>query len=110
MALGVVDESVYYIQQDYAGDPRQFYFGDKRYHSVQMQSTFNYRQYIRLAQVAEQVMDERWHLAQRQLRGGQTFLGVESQQRLDYGRDKLYSYDLGGQVAADFADASMPMK
>ena len=27
VALGLVDESVYYIQSDYAGDPRQFYFG-----------------------------------------------------------------------------------
>ena len=30
IALGLVDESVKYIQQDYAGDPRQFYYGTKR--------------------------------------------------------------------------------
>ena len=33
IALGLIDESVKYIQQDYAGDPRQFYFGSKRGHS-----------------------------------------------------------------------------
>ena len=39
IALGLVDESVKYIQQDYAGDPRQFYYGNKRAHTVQTQST-----------------------------------------------------------------------
>src|SRR5262249_27645727 len=27
VALGMVDESVFYIQRDFASDPRQFYFG-----------------------------------------------------------------------------------
>src|SRR5207253_4150413 len=35
VAFGLVDESVFYIQQDYAGDPRQFYFGTKRPQIVQ---------------------------------------------------------------------------
>jgi len=48
IALGLVDESVKYIQQDYAGDPRQFYYGTKRSHTVQTQSTFNQKSYIRL--------------------------------------------------------------
>ena len=30
VALGLIDESVSYIQQDYAVDPRQFYYGTKR--------------------------------------------------------------------------------
>ena len=30
----MVDQSVFYIQQDYAGDPRQFFFGSKRPQSV----------------------------------------------------------------------------
>src|SRR6266851_9531111 len=41
IALGLIDESVKYIQQDYAGDPRQFYYGNKRTQTVQTQSTFN---------------------------------------------------------------------
>src|SRR5262249_30778182 len=48
LALGLVDESVYYIQQDYAGDPRQFYFGQKRAHEVQTHSTFEHKSDERL--------------------------------------------------------------
>ncbi len=53
IALGLIDESVKYIQQDYAGDPRQFYFGSKRGHIVQTQSTFNHKSYTRLVEVAK---------------------------------------------------------
>lgn len=48
VALGLIDESVKYIQQDYAGDPRQFYYGRKRAQTVQTQSTFNQKAYARL--------------------------------------------------------------
>lgn len=48
VALGLTDEAVYYIQQDYAIDPRQFYFGSKRPHIAQMQSTFNQKRYTKL--------------------------------------------------------------
>ena len=48
LGLGLVDESVYYIQQEYAGDPRQFYYGTKRPHAMQMQSTLNLKRYSRL--------------------------------------------------------------
>jgi len=50
IALGLVDESVQYIQQDYAGDPRQFYYGRKRALRVQTQSTFNQKSYARLVE------------------------------------------------------------
>jgi uncharacterized protein YfaS (alpha-2-macroglobulin family) len=53
IALGLIDESVKYIQQDYAGDPRQFYYGTKRTHSVQTQSTFDQKSYLRLVEVAK---------------------------------------------------------
>ncbi len=60
IALGLIDESVKYIQQDYAGDPRQFYFGNKRGHMVQTQSTFNQKSYTRLVEVAKsQLIDYR---------------------------------------------------
>jgi uncharacterized protein YfaS (alpha-2-macroglobulin family) len=52
IALGLVDESVKYIQQDYAGDPRQFYYGKKREHSVQTQSTLDQKSYARFVEVA----------------------------------------------------------
>ncbi|HSS19745.1 MAG TPA: alpha-2-macroglobulin family protein [Pyrinomonadaceae bacterium] len=60
IALGMFDESVKYIQQDYAGDPRQFYYGSKRSHSVQTQSTFSQKSYIRLIEVTKgRLVDEK---------------------------------------------------
>jgi alpha-2-macroglobulin len=53
IALGMFDESVKYIQQDYAGDPRQFYYGAKRSNSVQTQSTFSQKSYVRLVEVTK---------------------------------------------------------
>ncbi len=50
VALGLVDEAVSYIQTDYAGDPRQFYFGSKRAQTVQTQSTFNQKAYAKLVE------------------------------------------------------------
>lgn len=49
VALSVSDESVSYIQQDYAGDPRQFFFGQKRYQAVQTYSTFQYKTFVQLS-------------------------------------------------------------
>jgi len=40
VALALVDKSVFYIQGDYAGDPRQFYFGNRRSAGVQTGSSF----------------------------------------------------------------------
>ena len=48
IAVGLIDESVKYIQQDYAGDPRQFYYGSKRTQTIQTQSTFNQKSYASL--------------------------------------------------------------
>lgn len=45
MALGIVDKSVYYIQADYAGDIRQFFYGQKRNHSVSTSTSMEYRPY-----------------------------------------------------------------
>jgi uncharacterized protein YfaS (alpha-2-macroglobulin family) len=59
IALGLVDESVKYIQQDYAGDPRQFYYGQKRQHTVQTQSTLSLKTYARYVEVAEGVLRDR---------------------------------------------------
>lgn len=50
IALGLVDESVKYIQNDYAGDPRQFYYGAKRQHSVYTSSTLMQKPYARLVE------------------------------------------------------------
>ena len=59
VALGLIDESVKYIQQDYAGDPRQFYYGRKRPHIVQTQSTLNQKAYARLVEVENGILRDR---------------------------------------------------
>ncbi|HEY7545443.1 MAG TPA: alpha-2-macroglobulin family protein, partial [Blastocatellia bacterium] len=60
VALGLVDEAVSYIQGDYAGDPRQFYFGSKRAQTVQTQSTFQQKAYAKLVEGSDkQLIDVR---------------------------------------------------
>jgi uncharacterized protein YfaS (alpha-2-macroglobulin family) len=67
VALGLFDESIKYIQQDYAGDPRQFYYGVKRGQMVQTQSSFNQKVYLRLAEGLNKVLvDERILAADRE--------------------------------------------
>lgn len=63
VALGLVDESVKYIQQDYAGDPRQFYYGRKRALMVQTQSTLSQKPYAQLVEVDGQLRDRKDDLA-----------------------------------------------
>ena len=63
VALGLIDESVRYIQADYAGDPRQFYYGRKRPHMVQTQSTLNQKPYARLVEVEDGILRDRKDLA-----------------------------------------------
>jgi len=48
VALALVDESVFYIQSDYAGDPRQNFFSDKRGRQFQTGSSFSQKPFVRL--------------------------------------------------------------
>jgi uncharacterized protein YfaS (alpha-2-macroglobulin family)/tetratricopeptide (TPR) repeat protein len=48
VALSVFDEAVTYIQQDMAGDPRQFFFDQRQWNVVQTGSTFNQRAFVKL--------------------------------------------------------------
>ena len=59
VALGLTDESVKYIQADYAGDPRQFYYGSKRSLMVQTQSTLGQKPYARFVDIEGQLRDKR---------------------------------------------------
>ena len=56
VAMGLVDESVFYIQGDYAGDPRQFYYGQKRRQYVQTTSTFQQKSYTKLVEGANKTL------------------------------------------------------
>lgn len=60
VALALVDESVSYIQEDYAQDPRRFYYGTKREQHVQIQSSFQQKRYAKLIEGEEhRLIDER---------------------------------------------------
>lgn len=48
VAVGLADDSVYAIQEELAGDPRQAFFGQKRSQNVRYESSFNQREYLRL--------------------------------------------------------------
>src|SRR6185437_4808127 len=54
VALSVADESIFYIQPDYAGDPRKFFFGEKRAPILNVSSSFNYRAYRRVPSKLEE--------------------------------------------------------
>jgi alpha-2-macroglobulin len=86
LALGLVDESVSYIQQDYAGDPRQFYYGAKRQLAVQTNSTFQNRSYTKLVEGADKnLVEERVSLLRAKneegYQAGDVFLRRESADR-----------------------------
>lgn len=98
IALGLIDESVKYIQQDYAGDPRQFYYGEKRSQTVQTQSTFNQKSYARLVEGQKgqlrdlQSIDEAEDDERRQGQGN--FKDERGRYRAEYGANQ-------SQVAID---------
>ena len=75
VALGLVDESVFYIQNDYAGDPRQFYFGSKRAQQVETRSTMSQRNYIKRVQGAKDALID--ESAPEDSKGAQQSLGEE---------------------------------
>jgi len=54
VSIGLVDESVYYIQSDYAGDPRQFFFRGRRWLHVDTNSSFGERWYVHLVENPKQ--------------------------------------------------------
>jgi uncharacterized protein YfaS (alpha-2-macroglobulin family) len=77
VALSLVDESVFYIQNDYAGDPRQFYFGTKREQTTQTGSTFNQRRYVKLVRVDDSLIDENEVEAYERRKQGQALNEVD---------------------------------
>jgi alpha-2-macroglobulin len=94
VSFGLVDESVYYIQSDYAGDPRQFYFGTKRQQQIQMQSTFNQKTYARLVEGEKNQLIDALSLDQMR-RGARDREELESLGRIDKDAlaEKPYSFE-----------------
>ncbi len=89
VSLGLVDESVYYIQQDLAGDPRKFYYGNKRQQYVQTQSSFQQKQYLKLVEGGDkQLLDDR--ISEAREKGRQQILEDSKQEfRVDGAADQL---------------------
>ncbi|HXU77863.1 MAG TPA: MG2 domain-containing protein [Methylomirabilota bacterium] len=106
VAFSLVDESVFYIQQDYAGDPRQFYFGTKRQQMVQTQSTMNQKRYARLV-VGEkdELIDDR-DLARRRSAGARGQNEEARDDFLDRDENGLATMDVVNGVSAYFGGAS----
>ena len=60
VALATVDESIFYIQQDYTEDPRKFYYGSKRSNLINTSSTLTQKPYLKLVEdEKKQLIDER---------------------------------------------------
>ncbi len=88
VSLGLVDESVFYIQSDYAGDPRQFFFGQKRGQQVQTQATMNQKSYVKLVPGdKDELIDER-----------------EKERRLSQARQQEWDFSGGKDGDTCFAD------
>ncbi|HEU4386802.1 MAG TPA: alpha-2-macroglobulin family protein, partial [Blastocatellia bacterium] len=68
VGVGLVDDSVYYIQGDYAADPRQFYYGQKRRQAVQTTSTFNWKRFSELVEGENKQLVEKESLLSKDAR------------------------------------------
>ena len=97
VAFGLVDESVFYIQSDYAGDPRQFYFGTKRQHAMQTQSTMNQKSYAKLVTTDnDQLIDDRELERQKQMERDRENYDVMEDSSAARFKDVNGFYRLGG--------------
>jgi alpha-2-macroglobulin len=56
VAVGLVDEAVYYIQKDLAPDPRQFFYGQKRAQRIRTQSSFQMKRLTKLEKRKDAVL------------------------------------------------------
>ncbi len=53
VTVGLTDAAIYYIQSEYAPDIRQYFYGDKRQQSIQMQASFYQRSYANFVRGAD---------------------------------------------------------
>jgi uncharacterized protein YfaS (alpha-2-macroglobulin family)/tetratricopeptide (TPR) repeat protein len=59
LAVAVYDASLGYVQEELAGDPRQFFYGERDPQFVSTTTTLNHRQFGKLVQKDGKVVDER---------------------------------------------------
>ncbi len=66
IALAVYDDALSYIQSDLAGDPRQFFYGERHEQRVWTRTLFNHSQFLKLVRDEDgNVVDERYVLLDR---------------------------------------------
>ncbi len=70
VSLGITDAAVYYIQNEYAPDIRQFFYGKKRNHSIQTQTSFYQKPYMRLVRSDENVLMTEGEKLKQNKKGG----------------------------------------
>ena len=85
VGLGFVDDSIYAIQSDFAGDPRQFFFGNKRSANVQTSASVQQGRYAKFILDDGRVVDER-------------MVEQPADERLKKDRDDLGRQELDGVV------------
>ncbi|HEX4265047.1 MAG TPA: alpha-2-macroglobulin family protein [Verrucomicrobiae bacterium] len=99
VAFGLVDQSVFYIQGDYAGDPRQFYFGEKRQHPIQTAGTMNQKTYTKLVLGDnDQLIDDRELVRQKEIDRNRSDNFYRDVASLDNLADKKDSYVTFGGI------------
>lgn len=103
VALSLVDESVFYIQSDYAGDPRQYYYGEKRGQEIETQATMNQKRYAKLVLgEKDELIEERERMA-RERRGREEAWHDDELRETDL-------YATKSAVAADRLSLGVPMR
>jgi uncharacterized protein YfaS (alpha-2-macroglobulin family) len=108
IALGLTDESVSYIQSDYAGDPRQFYYGNKRGHEVQTQSTFSQKVYAWFVDVGQGRLKDRKEEQFQNERDDGAERAASSEMRPSGSLQSVNGYSVGGSVDSISALKSAP--
>ena len=70
VALAVSDEAVTAIQQELAGDPREFFYGDKRNNVVRVSAGLHTQRYLRREEQEQEKKREREEMAEAKLQAG----------------------------------------
>ena len=104
VALGLVDESIYYIQEDYAVDSRQFFYGTKRQSILVSGSSFNTRAYSKLLPKEQEL--EGLGLMRDEVRLGRAFKTTGTRAEFFSGESRLLSAAMPAAAPME-VDASM---
>ncbi len=96
VALGVVDAAVYAIQADYAPDPRQFFYGDKRSRQVRTGGTFAWKRFLRPEPETETEESEPPILSEGRAMGGRQDVMAKSMMAPAAAEDRAYEAEVGG--------------